>query len=117
MWKSEQPELNNKLQEAVSELEAELTKKDGLAPPPPPPLPPIPNPLLLLRGKAEIKPDMGVVCETTSTVGCSSYPVRRGKWYYEVLLLETGGYVRIGWCDPAFNGADEWLGDDSHSWA
>jgi len=49
----------------------------------------------------------------------SGVELKKGKWYYEMQLIETG-LVQIGWADGEYRGdasRGQGVGDDSHSWA
>lgn len=46
-------------------------------------------------------------------------PLRRGKWYYEV-VMESEGLVQMGWAAPSFEGNSEsgdGIGDDDSSFS
>ena len=81
-----------------------------------------PNPLRIVSGAAEIRPDLsveGVAGGGFASVGCRGCCVRTGKWYYEA-VLRTAGCMQIGWCDTSFRGdaqGGDGVGDGPHSWA
>jgi hypothetical protein len=81
-----------------------------------------PNPLRVVSGAADIKPDLsveGVANGGFASVGCRGCLVSEGRWYYEA-TLRTAGCMQLGWCDARFHAdssAGDGVGDGPHSWA
>lgn len=65
------------------------------------------NPLIVISGCGQVKPDLTCLCAPNGagfpSIGCRNYPVKAGKWYYELTVL-TAGCVQVGWADTSFTG-------------
>ena len=90
-----------------------------LSPPPSLPIPQGPQvvELVVLDGRPRV--DGLEVSATNFSSVRGNAKVKRGRWYYEV-LLRSDAMVQIGWCSDAFvpdAARNKGVGDDEGSWA